>query len=177
MGSEQLARNLENLGKQSIPIIRRALAAGAREIAGYQRRAVPRGQSDVRAAIGSRVVRGSGRMLSAKAGGGVGKPRAPRLKKRAGRRPGVGISSSNIHWYLLGTGPRWTGSRSWKVKGGRRSKRTGGARAFRGRMPSHLFLRQAAMAGAGPANLAMRAELTKGINQAWARRNRAGSRY
>ena len=50
-----------------------------------------------------------------KAGFGVGKAKAKnaRAAKRHGEKGGVGVSTANIHWFVLGTTERETG-RGWK---------------------------------------------------------------
>lgn len=98
-----------------------------------------------------------------KAGFAVGK-QSKAKKEAAGK--GVGISSTNIHWFVLGTTDRYTGTRTWKTRHGQaRSRTTGNARRFTGRIDDTLGnLLGPAAASAGPAMLeAARSKMTKAL--------------
>ncbi len=100
--------------------------------------------------IGSRLVKGQ---MLAKAGIGVGKVgrmafrvvnKSSTAKGKLGRslrvgRKGVGISSRNLHWFAIGTKDRYTGTKTYRVKGGTRIRPTGNARHFTGRIDKNKF--------------------------------------
>jgi hypothetical protein len=94
-----------------------------------------------------------------KAGFAVGKQSKSKRVKSSIRwgssKGGVGLSATNIHWFVLGTDDRETGSRSWSIKGGKRSRSTGNARRYTGKIDDSLSgLLGPAAASSGPAMLA-----------------------
>lgn len=121
----------------------------------------------IRQAIGGRMLK-SKEGLGAKAGAGVGKKMGPKGEKpRVGRgTKGVGISARNIHWYVLGTQERETGSvlRRNKLQGKYR-KSTGHAIHSTGKMPAHGFIAQAALASQGTARDTLRTAIRRGIER------------
>ncbi len=83
--------------------------------------------------VGRRGLR-VGRSYVGKVGFGVGRGYAARSKRSNGRS-GVGVSGNNVHWFILGTQDRFTGKRSWRVKGGgRRTRETGKPVRYSGRI-------------------------------------------
>lgn len=87
-------------------IARSGLGKAVRVIAKGVKSQVPSSLKDVRAAIGYRVGSGKGKgrssgVTQAKVGAAVGKPRKRAVRDRTGR-PGVGISRTNIHWWVMG---------------------------------------------------------------------------
>lgn len=104
-------------------IARSGLGKSVRVVSKAIKAQVPSGMKGVRGAIGYRVGSGKGRGRSsgvthAKAGtvhtratktAGTKTAKVMGKKTRfrsARRRPGVGISWNNIHWWIMGTGPR-----------------------------------------------------------------------
>lgn len=140
IGGPKLARSTRVALKKSIKIIETAMKAAA-----------PPRLPSVRMAIGSRVARGT--EMRAKAGAGVGKKMNKNGMVKHRNRPGVGISAANIHWYVLGTQERETGSKRIghnSHKRGARPQRayTGHPVHRTGRAPPHPFLAAAAQAAA-----------------------------
>lgn len=127
----------------------------------------------LRQAIGGRMLK-SKEGFGAKAGGGVGKRMGSKgAKPRVGRgTKGVGISARNIHWYVLGTDERETGSvqRRNKLQGKYR-KPTGHAIHSTGRMPAHPFIARAALASQSAARDKLRTAVIRGIEHEY---NKAG---
>lgn len=53
---------------------------------------------------------------------------------KRGKRPGVGVTAANLHWFALGTKPRYTGEKlTWK-NGRRVLAKTGNARRYVGQI-------------------------------------------
>lgn len=132
IGAKELERRLAYLaGEGSSRVARAGTSAMATPLKQGIRRQVNAASVDpgmkkaVRTTIGSKVKRNADGSYGLKAGLGVGKPsKAKKAKAReraSGSRPGVGISSANIHWVILGTANR-------RTKGG----------AYRGRLPAQF---------------------------------------
>lgn len=170
-GFTELDRRLSRLSNMDArKVARAAVNAGLRVISAEIKSKIPGQYKDARRAVGTSFKKakfGSNvGQLCAKAGLGVGKG-AKNTKKRAGKK-GVGISKQNIHWFVLGTEDRYTGTRSWRTsKGGRRSKPTGKARRFTGRMPAVLdgVVQSAVSSGSAPAVQKMKEVLAAKIKQ------------
>jgi hypothetical protein len=178
LGAAQLRRNLLALGKTAQSIGRTALRKASKSLAVADQAAAPKGKTgSIPGEIGFRSLKRSeaSGQLAAKAGLGVGK------KKIVGRVVNPGrMLARQPHGHLIaaGTKNRYTGARTWRTKkGGMRKKKTGKPRAFRGRVQANPFIRQAAAAAAPSLHRLIGEELTKGINRAWARRNKKLSRY
>lgn len=65
---------------------------------------------------------------------------------RSGKhKSGVGISANNVHWFALGTDDRFTGQRSYRIRGGtaRRTVATGKRKHFSGRIQPIRILQRA----------------------------------
>ena len=110
-GDKRLDRRLANLGKRGAT---RAITAGVRAgltpVARALRRAINASsvstqvKREARKTVGKRFKRKRGsKIREAKVGFAVGK----KVKKESGKK-GVGISSNNIHWFVLGTEQRST---------------------------------------------------------------------
>ncbi len=126
-------------------------------------------------AIGSRLLKRSREGFGAKAGAAVGK-KVPKItvkglevaSKRGGR--GVGMGARNIHWYIMGTAMRSTGSKriGGHTKGANRGRiATEGAVHSTGRMPRDGFLRAAAQAAMNPARQVLQQEVKAGVEALW----------
>ncbi len=126
-------------------------------------------------AIGSRLLKRSREGFGAKAGAAVGK-KIPKITvkslERAGKRTGggVGIGARNIHWYILGTSMRSTGSKrvGGHQKGANRGRNlTGGAVHSTGRMPAHGFIRAAAQSALPQARQVLQQQVKAGVQALW----------
>jgi hypothetical protein len=172
LGTRQHDQRIERVsaGPGYRKAISRTLRLGIGIVARAQQAAVPKGLIDVRKALGSRVLKRSFGN-KAKAGAGVGKKMAPAAAAAAaavGRHGGVGISARNVHWYVLGTKRRFTGTISRRNRGrGRYREATGGAIHSTGSMPAHLFLAAAGAAAAGDAKTVMRQALRAELGALW----------
>jgi hypothetical protein len=125
-GLTELQRTLTELaGAGNRKMLRAAIGATMTVTAKAVREAVngtpagPEVKREARKLVGKRFIRGDegGVMARAKVGFGVGKrTKAAREKaaaKAAGRqRDGVGISSNDIHWFVLGTEERFHGEKT-----------------------------------------------------------------
>ena len=174
-GLDKLVRTIGRLKDQSAK--RAAIAglnAGVKELGRAIKTAVnassasPELKRAARAAVGTRVLKNteSRAVIAAKGGFGVGlhrkRKRATAAAKRAKRAAagktthGVGIDVSDIHWPVLGTSERQTGSKTTQqFRGGQRwhyTKATGNPVHKTGKMPDILHgVMAAAAASAGPA--------------------------
>lgn len=125
IGAKELERKLNALASQGGKSVARATMTGAvgplKKSIRRQVNAATASQAMKRAArltIGSKVKKQPSGSYGAKAGFGVGKPTKAKRRKakersaqgKAGERKGVGLSSQNIHWFVLGTGERHTKS-------------------------------------------------------------------
>lgn len=154
-------------------ILRGALREGIGIVSRAQKAAVPKGLADVRTALGSRLLKDSRQGFGAKAGAGVGKSSVQRTERRLAKQGprggrGVGISARNIHWYVMGTAARMTGSK--RVGSRKRGDRmpTGGAVHSTGRMPAHLFIKAATLGVLASATAVMRQQVWAGLRALWA---------
>jgi len=110
-GDKQVLRILKHL--QSPTARRRAMMSGlvpaGRVGAKHAKGQIPTEYKGVRAAMKSRAMKvRESKEAAVKIGAGVGKQRP--VKTRGANRPGVGISSANVHWWFLGTTQRQTKS-------------------------------------------------------------------
>lgn len=152
-GDKELDRLLSSLPeKVQKKIARKALNAGLSIEVKAMRGAVPANMNDMKKAIGKSIKKSKKTgVVEAKAGAAVGikkaKMEAMENKQKGLRagRPGVGIGARNIHWFILGTEERTTGSRKYRVKGGFRTRATGKAAHPTGRIKPNHFIRQAAI--------------------------------
>lgn len=127
-GDKEIDRKLKFLERRAANRAARAgLAAGGRVLVKAIKQEVPSHLRTVKKAFGSRVKKDKrAGVTQAKAGAAVGKrPRGKPAKRSSAA--GVGISRRNIHWWILGTGPRT-------------QKKTGRAT---GRMPQHPVVKTA----------------------------------
>lgn len=119
-GLEEVKNKFGDLGKRVAKKAAKAgVNAGLTPLLGAIRRQVngypisPELKAAVRKTLGKRLLKKEGQELTGKAGFGVGKQSEGKRRKaqdRAGddAKRGVGISASNIHWFVLGTQDRYT---------------------------------------------------------------------
>jgi len=125
------ARRALNLG------LRKSVQQAAKDI----KKAIPGKYKQIKKGIGYRNLKGSeapggGAMVGLNVGRAS---KATSQKERQGRK-GMGIDSANIHWWFLGTGPRFNGvrRRTRKTASGktrRTTRNTGGSVRYTGKMP------------------------------------------
>lgn len=109
-GLDTIQRRLEAVGKAAPRIAAAGIRAGLGEITKGIRSELPPEYKHLSPAIQHRFKRKDRRgRLVAKSGAGVGKKRIP--KRKHAEDGGVGLSSQNIHWGILGTGERVTRKR------------------------------------------------------------------
>jgi len=150
-GDKQLGRKLAKVSREvQTKVCRPAVHAMLKTIERAAKAGCPR--REIKRTIRSRFKkpRRAGD-VDAKVGAGVG---GGKKKKDRGREKGhgVGISARNVHWEILGTKQRFTGT-STRVSGHRGERvKTKGAVQNRGRMPRMWSLKEAAE-GAWPAAL------------------------
>jgi hypothetical protein len=160
-------------GPEYSKVLRKGMRAGIKVIEKAQKAATP--ILSVKQAIGSRLLKQK-EGFGAKAGAAVGKkkkPTAAALRKAGKRhRGGVGISARNIHWYVLGTqmretGTKRTGANSHKRGANPRRVATGRPRHSTGRMPAHGFIRAASEAASSAAVTALQETVRTGLDALW----------
>jgi hypothetical protein len=120
LGVESVKKKLEAL-RLSVrnKLERQAVSAGLRMLAKAIKSEVPSAWKEGRKAIGFSFIRGKGKFAGttfAKAGVGAGIKKKAREKREASKgsrngRKGVGIGVANLHWFILGTAERETGSK------------------------------------------------------------------
>lgn len=144
-GDRKLNRALQALGNKSGAAALAGVRAGLAEISKAIKQEVP---TRIRPAIAHRLKKNKRTGLyQGKAGGGVGSKRKTR-KRVVRSRPGVGISKSNVHWYLLGTTGR-------QQKNGRRT----------GYMPPNNAVRRGASKARGRLGAVMRKKIWERIQR------------
>ncbi len=131
-----------------------------------------KGDKDRNVPIGSRLLKQS-QGFGAKAGAAIGK-KSPKVtvSSLTKKHHGVGISARNIHWYILGTQMRETGTkrigRNSHKRGAKPQRiQTGNPRHSTGRMPAHGFIRAASEGAFGPATQVLNATVKEGLNALW----------
>ena len=174
MSLQQIEQKLAYLGKQAIPVARRAVLAGAKIVAAKQQAAtyavvaktkegkVVRSTGAMRRSIKARSMKTTGSQVGAKSGFDVG-----RRKKDAD--PQTGSLGHHGHLFIGGTVRRFTGSKRNRI--GRRvigRIKTGNPRLDRGIMPANQpsFIATAAAAVKGDVAIAIRNTLVEGLNAA-----------
>lgn len=143
-GADKLESLLKQLPMEGPKIIRAAASKSLKKMSAAMRSAIPqaitKGHStdSIKRAIGERIKSKSEVITTAKTGIGVGmvteevrRAQGSKVKKTA---------AAHAHLYIAGTQDRYTGERSWRVKGGRRKKPTGKPRFFRGRMDPREYM-------------------------------------
>ena len=172
MGVEALRRNFAALGKETKKIGRAAIKQSAKIIAAAEAAAAPRRTGALAKAIGSRGMKSkeAGDVLAAKAGIDVGKTGINGKVVNRGKGFGLG-GAPHGHLVALGTANRWTKQAGKGLL--KRIKRLFSRLGFRGRTTANPFARLAAIAATPAAVETLRLALTKGINRAWARRNKS----
>lgn len=115
-GMEQLQKVLSDIPADiSNKVLRPALTKASRVAVKAIKAEIPSRYKEVRKAIGFRVrkAKKKDKAVDAKVGAAVGK-RSKSVKKQMGElerqygrnRPGVGITSRNVHWWFIGTAER-----------------------------------------------------------------------
>jgi hypothetical protein len=142
-GIEELDANLQYFGeiaqrKIGGRVVMKMASIAARGIRSQIRPTIRQSILAADKGIGARRIKRSDKSPAiAKVGIGVGRARKNALAVRVanrGRRKGVGVSALNLHWFALGTGPRFTGART-KGRGKRkRLVKTGKPRVYTGRI-------------------------------------------
>lgn len=154
-GDKALDKKLTNL-KDNVAkkAMRKGIGAGLGVVVKGIKSEVPSQYKDAKRAIGGSFRRSRGNEFSAKAGASVGvkqktlkKREAAQKAKRDGKgksKGSVGIGARNIHWFILGTAQRSTGSK----RTGRNSHKKGvaAARTLTGK-PVHSTGRMEAIFG------------------------------
>lgn len=111
-GDKELDAKLESLKVGAAnKIARPAMMKAARLLLKKIKADVPANYKNLKRAMGMAVDQKGGRFKDeqrAKVGAAVGKASKSEVKRSGRNKGGVGISGSNIHWLLLGTGPRTT---------------------------------------------------------------------
>jgi len=132
VGIETLIRRMEALKQTSkVSVMRSAIRGGLNAIGKQMKADLDPKAKQGKVAVKSKFKKGK-KTITAKVGFGVGKKRGkeyPRNKKK-NRKAGVGIDGNNVHWWIAGSRPRYSGI-SYKKK-----QVTGAPIAFRGSMPS-----------------------------------------
>jgi hypothetical protein len=123
-GVEQLRKKFAKLANEGVKKAVKAGVGGAMTVMARAARAEinassasPALKREARKTIGRRIVRSDEGGLTAKVGFAVGKStkrvRAKAAAKAAGRTgDGVGVSSNDIHWFVLGTEERFHGHKT-----------------------------------------------------------------
>ena len=86
--------------------MRKALGKAVRIIAKGIKAQVPTDLKQMKPLIGTKTGKTRRESFTAKAGAGVGKGYGKIGKRSGNNKQGVGISGSNIHWWVMGTGNR-----------------------------------------------------------------------
>ena len=176
MSLHQIEQKLAYLGKQAIPVARRAVLAGAKIVAAKQQaatysairggvRGVINSKGNMRRSIKARSMKTTGSQVGAKSGFDVG-----RRKKDAD--PNTGALGHHGHLFIGGTVKRKTGSvriRIGRKTIGRKSTLKPGQKAQnRGKMTPEQpsFIATAAAAVKGDVAIAIRNTLVEGLNAA-----------
>lgn len=177
LGVKQLQRKLNTLKASTQNKLERAsVTAGLRATAKAMKSEVPSTWKEGRKAIGFSFVRGKGKFAGttfAKAGVGAGIKKKAREKREASKgsragEKGVGLSTANMHWFVLGTAERKTGSK--RVGAHRRgvvNRRvaTGGKVRRTGRMKGNPIVVRGAQKGRAASLKAMADNFKAGIER------------
>jgi hypothetical protein len=168
VGLDRVVRTINRLkDKTAQKAMRAGLTAGLRELnkairAGVNAsQASPRLKTAARKAVGVRLMKEASTRatIAAKGGFGVGfhgkrkreKAAVATKQRKADKQAGVGVSASNIHWFVLGTRPRATGARTSRSRGRTYVKSTGHAVHSTGSLPPILAgITKRAAASSGP---------------------------
>jgi len=120
LGVKKLQKKLNALrASTQSKLERQAVLAGLRILAKAIKSEVPSAWKEGRKAIGFSFIRGKGKFAGttfAKAGVGAGLKKKARekleaLKGSRNGRKGVGMGVANLHWFILGTAERETGTK------------------------------------------------------------------
>lgn len=158
-GMAELKQKLSTLGPRvERKVCRRAINRGASVIQKGIQSAAPIGKTkSIRKEIGKKVNAKKPGLVTVKIGVGVGKKK----KSAKGAK-----SEPHGHLIALGTGDRYTGTRTWKTrKGLKRSRQTGNRKAYRGRVTPKPFVKQGTAASQGQAQSVIVSTMREGIEQ------------
>ena len=130
VGIETLIRRMEILKQNGrVSVMRSAIRGGLNAIGKQMKADLDPKAKQGKVAVKSKFKKGK-KTITAKVGFGVGKKRGKTYptNRKGNRKAGVGIDGNNVHWWVAGTGRRWTGT-------GKGRKR-GGPVMYRGEMPA-----------------------------------------
>lgn len=177
-GIANLDRRLKTLAvRVQKKLVRNALTAGLRIVAKAIKREVPSKWKAGRRAVGQSVKVDKSGLLVGKAGVGVGMKRrraekinATAKAKRAGKdKKGVGLGVANFHWFVMGTDPRYTGTKTGTARvNGIKTKTmraTGHARKFTGRLKKTPIVRNGFRASKSEAAKVIKANFLSGVER------------
>lgn len=149
-------------------IARPAVKKGGGVLLKNMKAAVPSNLKDAKRALGMVVDSKGGptrKEPRAKVGVAVGKASKAGTRGKKAGRPGVGIGARNLHWFVLGTAQRSTGSKRVRSKGVPKGTRklTGGVVHRTGRMPPQApgLVKNTAASSTGAVMSAMKLEAEK----------------
>lgn len=143
IGEKELMAALAKLGdpKTAKSVVRSGITKGLRVLAKSVKAQIPPKYKAAKRGIGSKFGKPKTRdNVEARVGVGVGitrKQLAKFKRKDRGKRPGLGAQPENLHWFILGTDERQTGSRTRKRGGAVTRKPTGNKVRRTGRMRPH----------------------------------------
>lgn len=142
-------------------VVRSTLQSGLTVVARRIRQSTPVKTGLLKKSVGTRIASTKGNITTAKVGLDVGSRRL-NIVGQGGR-----FRAPHGHLVALGTGPRYTGQKTRSRRGIRYIVKTGGRRAYRGRMPQNLFVLQATRAAEQEAIEKMRATALGKFRDAW----------
>lgn len=147
-GAEKVKSLLRRLPLESPKIVRASAGKALQTMSAAMKSAIPsaitKGHStvSVQRSIGVRIKSKSEVLVMAKTGVGVGQITEDNLQFTTSKRKKTAVN--HAHLYVMGTQDRWTGERSWRIKGGKRRKKpTGNPRRFRGKMNPRVYMPRA----------------------------------
>ena len=176
-GVPELQKRFRKLeAKVQTKLVKAAVTAGGRVVVKAIKRNIPSNLKDGRKAIGFRFSKGKGAHSGktfAKAGVGVGLKKSKKAGKSRTGRPGVGVGASNLHWFIMGTEERSTGSKrvgahrrgvvNRRVLTGKTVRRTG-------RLKKEEIVKMAVSQSKTAAEQAIENNIMAGINREWSKR-------
>lgn len=130
VGIETLIRRMEALKQTGkVSVMRSAIRGGLNAVGKQMKADLDPKAKQGKVAVKSKFKKGKKR-ITAKVGFGVGKKRGKTypVNRKGNRKAGVGIDGNNVHWWVAGTGRRWTGTGKGRKRGGRQM--------YRGAMPA-----------------------------------------
>lgn len=148
LGSKSINRISRNAVRRGLTVLRQAMRAAVPAMAktrgGHQ-------TLTIKQAIGQSLKKSNVTdVTEGKAGAAVGIKRQPSSERIKRTRKGVGISANNIHWYIMGTGSRYT-----------KQKR------YTGRMPAEEAVRRGAGNAMGRAQQTIYESVKNQVAKEW----------